>query len=285
MDGGRVWCRRVSGGPGIPLLCVHGGPGFPHDPLVALGEIGGRDVIFYDQLGCGRSDPCSDDRLLTLPRFVDEIVRLREALDLPDLHLIGTSWGGTVAAAYAAGRPQGLTALILSSPLISTARWTEDALHLRSQLPGDVQEELERHERHGFTGCPEYAAAMLVFYKRHVCRLDPWPESLEACFAAASTDIYNKMWGPSEFHPNGTLLDLDISGDLPRIDVPVLFTCGEHDEARPTTVEAFARSVTGARFEVIGGASHMPMLERPATYVGTIRSFLEDVESAAGRGA
>ena len=57
VPGGRVWFRSVGDGHGIPLLCLHGGPGFPHDYLEELEGLGDRRrVLFYDQLGCGRSD-------------------------------------------------------------------------------------------------------------------------------------------------------------------------------------------------------------------------------------
>jgi proline iminopeptidase len=68
VPGGRVWYRSVGEG-GTPLLCLHGGPGFTHyylEPLEALA--GRRRVIFYDQLGCGRSDRPDDASLWTVER-------------------------------------------------------------------------------------------------------------------------------------------------------------------------------------------------------------------------
>jgi pimeloyl-ACP methyl ester carboxylesterase len=56
VPGGRVW-YRIAGTdrPGIPVLCLHGGPGMPHDYLEPLEDLASsRPVIFYDQLGCGR---------------------------------------------------------------------------------------------------------------------------------------------------------------------------------------------------------------------------------------
>lgn len=278
VDGGRVWYTRTGAGSGLPLLCVHGGPGFAHGSIRSLTDLADREVIFYDQLGCGRSDKCDDDSLLTLERFVGEIDRIRDRLYLDELHLFGTSWGSTIAAAYAMGQSDGLTGLVLSSPLISTPRWVEDALALRAELPSNVRDELDRHERGGYTRCPEYVAAMLVYYKRHVCRLDPWPAVLEDAFANSAFEVYEKMWGPSEFHPTGTLLGLDLSPGLPDINATTLFVCGEHDEATPATVEDFARSVKDARFEVVRDASHMPLLEKPETYLGLLRDFLRSVD-------
>src|SRR5712675_381114 len=80
VDGGRVWYRSVGEG-GTPLLCLHGGPGFTHyylEPLEALADR--RQVIFYDQLGCGRSDRPADPALWTVGRFVEELAQVRAAL-------------------------------------------------------------------------------------------------------------------------------------------------------------------------------------------------------------
>jgi len=99
VDGHRVWTRRVgtpSSPDRLPLVLLHGGPGVPSDylePLEALAA-DGREVIRYDQLGCGRSDHPDDPSLLRVERFVAELARVREALGLERIHLYGQSWGG-----------------------------------------------------------------------------------------------------------------------------------------------------------------------------------------------
>ena len=109
VPGGRVWYRSVgpdSGSEGrTPLLCLHGGPGFTHnylEPLEALADQ--RRVVFYDQLGCGRSDRPDDETLWTVERFVEELVQVRAALGLDRLHLFGSSWGGMLAMQYVLDR-------------------------------------------------------------------------------------------------------------------------------------------------------------------------------------
>src|SRR5689334_14974423 len=89
VNGGRVWYRMVGGDNRFartPLLVVHGGPGIPHDyltPLEALADV--RPVIFYDQLGCGRSDHPTDDSLWNVPRSVAELQQVRDALKLKEV--------------------------------------------------------------------------------------------------------------------------------------------------------------------------------------------------------
>lgn len=98
--GYRTWYQVVGElpprGGTAPLLVLHGGPGLPHDYLGGLAELAerGRTVVFYDQLGCGRSDHPDDQTLWVMDTFVEEIEAVREGLGLQDIHLFGHSWGG-----------------------------------------------------------------------------------------------------------------------------------------------------------------------------------------------
>jgi proline-specific peptidase len=119
VPGGRVWYRIIGADrPGVPVLCLHGGPGMPHDYLEPLADLAtSRPVIFYDQLGCGRSDRPADDSLWTTDRFVEELAVVRAALGLGRHHLFGNSWGGWLALQYTLDRGPDLASLILSSSL------------------------------------------------------------------------------------------------------------------------------------------------------------------------
>ena len=126
VPGGRVWYRSVGEG-GTPLLCLHGGPGFTHyylESLEALGER--RRVIFYDQLGCGRSDRPDDPSLWTVERFVEELAQVRAALGLDRLHLFGSSWGGMLAMQYVIDRRPPLQSMVLCGSPASMPRWVRD---------------------------------------------------------------------------------------------------------------------------------------------------------------
>src|SRR5207247_9365395 len=143
-----------------PLLCLHGGPGFTHNYLEPLEDLADRRrVIFYDQLGCGRSDRPGDTSLWTVSRFVEELVIVRDALGLDRLHLFGSSWGGMLAMQYALTRPPGLASLVLSSSPASIPVWAEEANRLRGELPADVQGALDEYEAAGTLDAPEYAEA------------------------------------------------------------------------------------------------------------------------------
>jgi proline-specific peptidase len=278
VQGGRVWYRCVGDG-GTPLLCLHGGPGFTHnylEPLEALADR--RQVIFYDQLGCGRSDRPDDLSLWTVDRFVEELAQVRAALGLTDLHLLGSSWGGMLAMQYVLDRRPALASLTLCGSPASMPRWSADCAELLAPLPAQTREVIASHEERGFTDCPEYQAAILDFYRQHVCRMSPWPEGLERSFAAAGYPVYHTMNGPSEFTVTGTLKDWDITARLGEIAVPTLLVGGRYDECRPAHLEDMHRRIPGSRLEIIENASHLCFAEQPAEFARILNEFLAVAE-------
>ena len=182
VPGGKVWYRAVGdNAEATPLLCLHGGPGFTHYYLEALEALADRRrVIFYDQLGCGRSDRPGDLTLWNVDRFVEELAQVRSALKLDRLHLFGSSWGGMLAMQYALDRRPDLESLILCGSPASMIRWVSDCEALLAEETEQTRRVIREHEAAGFTGCPEYQAAILGFYRKHVCRLDPWPAGWSA---------------------------------------------------------------------------------------------------------
>lgn len=280
VDGGRVWYRAVGEG-GTPLLCLHGGPGFTHyylEPLEALADR--RQVIFYDQLGCGRSDRPADPALWTVARFVEELAQVRAALGLTRLHLFGSSWGGMLAMQYVLDRRPGLDSLILCGSPASMTRWARDCAELLSAQPAEVRRVIREHEDAGFTACPEYQAAILGFYREHVCRLNPWPASLERSFAEAGYDVYHTMNGPSEFTVTGTLKTWDVMDRLGEIGVPALLVGGRHDECTPGHLAEMHARIPGSQLAIIEDASHLCFTEQPAVFTSLVNTFLDRQEAA-----
>jgi proline iminopeptidase len=233
-----------------------------------------RSVIFYDQLGSGKSERPDDTSLWTVERFVEEVGQVRRALGLDTIHLYGLSWGSMLAAAYMLTQPQGVKSLILAGPCMSAPRFEQDALKLKRQLPPDVLEILECHERAWTTDSAEYITVRDEFYKRHVCRVFPFPELYLRSRAGFGHAVYNTMWGPSEFHVTGTLKTFDITSRLHEIKVPTLFTCGRYDECTPEATEWYASLLPGSRVVVLEDSSHIPMLEKPEEYNRLVREFI-----------
>lgn len=283
--GWNVWYSIVGDGeePGkLPLLCLHGGPGAPHDylePLEALAA-GGRRIIFYDQLGCGNSDRPDDPSLWSVGLFLEELGVVRKALALDSVHILGQSWGGMLALEYALTRPSGVAGLVLADSPASMIQWVSEANRLREELPPAVQGTLLEHEAAGTVDSPEYQEAMMVFYRRHLCRLDPWPECINRTFEKMGHEVYSIMNGASEFHVTGKLREWDITKRLPEIEIPALVLGGRYDEATPAITETLHRGLRNSERVIFEESAHMPHVEETKRFLRIVGDFLGRVEGA-----
>ncbi len=280
VTGGRVWYRIVGSGTATPVILLHGGPGAPSyylKPLEALAA--DRPVVFYDQLGGGRSDRPTADSLWRIPRFIEELRQVRAELGLDRIHLLGHSWGAMLAIEYLLTDPPGVESVILASMTPSVEQWLKDTEERLATLPDSTRNVIRRHEEAGTTDSPEYQEAVMQFYRRYLSRRDPWPPIVDSTFAQLGVDVYTTMWGPSEFTATGRLKTWDARGRLDRIRLPALVTVGDHDEMSVESARDMARRLPDARLEVIEGAGHLTMVDRPETYARVIRNFLREAES------
>lgn len=284
--GFKTWFRVVGDHetPGkLPLLALHGGPGACHDYLESLEAMSatGRRVIFYDQLGCGNSSLAEPaPHLWTVPLFVEEVGVVRDFLGLDRVHLLGQSWGGMLAMEYALTQPPGLASLTIASSPASMVQWVEEANRLRTGLPRDVQQMLSKHESAGTTDSHEYEEAVMVYYRAHLCRLDPWPESLVRTFAKLqqNPEVYFTMNGPSEFHVVGTLKDWDVVDRLGEIHVPTLVTSGRYDEATPAIAKVVHEGIAGSEWVIFEESAHCAHVEEAQKFNALLDNFLSRVE-------
>jgi proline-specific peptidase len=279
VEGGRVWYQIVGSGNATPLLLLHGGPGAPSHYLKPLERVAvDRPVIFYDQLGAGRSDRPTDSSLWRVERFIEELAQVRATLGLDEVHILGHSWGTMLATDYMLTDPAGVKSITFASPALNVERWTKDARELLKALPEDMQTAIDRHESAGTTDAAEYQEAVMEYYKLYLSRSDPWSPDLLAAFAGLNTEIYGHMWGPSEFTATGTLKDYNREAELPQLNLPVLFTTGRYDEATPESVEHFQSLVPGSEIQIFENSAHMTMLDEPDAYADAIRDFLNRVD-------
>lgn len=184
-----------------PLICLHGGPGGIHSylsPLLDLNSAYDIPVVLYDQAGNGRSTHLQgiDASVLTESLFLAELDNLIARLGIEEYDLLGHSWGGMLAMRAAVRRPKGLRRLAVLSAPTDIHLWVESQSMLRAQLPQKVQDVLAHHEKEGTTTSKEYQEATTVFYRRHLCRIDPYPPDLQAFVQAIEEDptVYFIMW-------------------------------------------------------------------------------------------
>jgi proline iminopeptidase/L-proline amide hydrolase len=287
VPGGRVYVR-VNGalnGPRPPLVLLHGGPGGTHTSLLdALALADERAVILYDQLDSGRSDHPNDRRNWTVGRFTDEVDAVRRALGVRRWHVLGHSWGGTLALEYGARRPPELAGLVRASPLISTRSWIADANALRAQLPPDIQATLRQCDPPApiTARCEEATQAFYAAFNRRYPASDGMRDyGQRRDGKGPNNQLYQAMWGSSEFVATGTLKDYDGEPLLARLNGPhTLFIDGQYDEARPVTLAQFAARVPDAEFAVIPDAAHGFLSDRPEEALGILRPWLRRQDAA-----
>jgi proline-specific peptidase len=283
--GYRIWYRIVYSQKKsfkLPLLCLHGGPGFTWDsfePLEAITATG-RDIIFYDQLGCGNSDDPHNPSMYTVSLYVDEVGVVRHALGLDHVHILGHSWGGMLAMEYALTQPPGLASLILTDTGASTPQWVAEMRRLVSELPIEVQQTIQKHESSGTTDSSEYQEACMIYSRRHGSyRLDPRPACLNRIADKPGEEVFRTMWGPSEWCATGLLKDWDITKRLYEIHVPALVIGGRFDEATPTVTETVYRGIPGSEWVIFENSGHFPYLEETESYLRLLSQFLDRVEA------
>lgn len=279
VKGGKVWYKIVGEGVKTPILLLHGGPGIPSfylNPLSALGK--DRPVIFIDQLGCGRSDKITDTTLMTVENFVDQIKQIKDSLGLKNYYLYGQSWGTMLGTDFYLKYPEGIKAIIFSSPAISIPMWLQDADTLIATLPDSIQNSIRTNELNKTYESPDYQNAIKVYYQHFLARKLPWSSDIDSAFLLMGANVYNFMGGPSEFTMTGTLKNYDRTNRLSEIIVPTLFITGEFDEARPSTVKYYQSLVPGAQFELVENAGHLTMQDDPDKNLKIITDFINSIE-------
>ncbi len=282
VSGGTIW-YKIAGerNEKTPIVILHGGPGIPHNYLTPLAELK-RSVIFYDQLGCGRSTLSADQEITwTTQKFVDDLDAVIDHLGLEQFYLLGHSWGGACAIEYALKFPAKVKGLILASPLVSTSLWVEDSKRLMQKLPEETLFNIIENEKCKTFDNKQYQAACHLFYQNFLCRMEVWPQELMDSLNQLNTSIYHSMWGPSEFTVTGSLAAYSRVSDLCKIYTATLITCGRYDEATPESMQKIARQIPGfVRLKIFEKSSHMAHLEEKPAFLNTVEGFLAEIDRA-----
>ena len=283
-----VWTKRFGNNPKIKVLLLNGGPGATHEYFECMENFlpkEGIEFIYYDQLGCGNSDNPKDTAMWSLPRYVEEVEQVRQALklDKTNFYLLGHSWGGILAAEYAFKYQQNLKGLIISNMMMSIpayGKYADDVL--AKQMKPAVLAEIRQIEAKKDFENPRYMELLLPnFYVEHICRipLAQWPEPINRSFSKMNRSLYVTMQGPSEFGVSGKLLKWDRVADLPKLTVPVLAIGGKYDTMDPEHMRMVAAKVQHGTALICPNGSHMSLYDDQQTYFTGLVKFLKDVDA------
>jgi len=279
VQGIRLYYKVLGEAKKGTVLCLHGGPGATHDYMLSLADLAefGYRVVFFDEFGCGKSELPKNVASLTIEYGVEEVEGIRQELNLGKVHLIGSSYGGLLAIAYALKYQRNLKSMVTIGGLHSVPLTTAEMARMKSQLPPDVVTTLEKYEALGEYENPEYLKAVEVFYKKHLCRLEPWPKELVHSLEHISKPVYHTMNGPNEFTIVGNIRYWDVTDQLHKIRVPTLVTGGSYDEVSPKVARAIHRGIKRSKLVIFPNSSHLPMWEERGKFISIVRKFLDEL--------
>ena len=284
----RVWTKRIGNNPRIKVLLLHGGPGMTHEYLEAFDSYfpgSGIQYYYYDQLGSFYSDQPTDDALWTVPRFVDEVEQVRQALGLDrnDFYLYGHSWGGILALEYALEYQQHLKGLIISNMMASIPAYNDYARKvLMPQMDQKILAQILALEKESKTDDPRYMQLLMPnFYTQHILRMpaDQWPDPVIRAMNHVNEHVYVLMQGPSEMGASGRLAGWDRSKDLPRISAPTLTIGARYGTMDPEYMKWMAGQVQHGRYLYCPEGSHLDMYDDQKTYMDGVIQFIKDVDA------
>jgi proline iminopeptidase len=283
-----VWTKRVGNNPRIKVLLLHGGPAATHEYFEAFDSYfpgAGIEYYYYDQLGSAYSDQPKDADLWEIPRFVEEVEQVRQALGLTrdNFYLLGHSWGGILATEYALKYQQHLKGLIISNMMASIPAYNAYAENvLMPAMDQQVLAEVKRIEAAKDYQNPRYMELLVpAHYEKHILRkpFAEWPEPVQRSFKHLNADIYVPLQGPSELGASGKLVNWDRTADLRSIAVPTLVVGAKHDTMDPAHMEMMAKALPKGRYLFCPNGSHLAMYDDQKVYFDGLVQFIKDVDA------
>ena len=265
--GVELFVRRI--GEGTPAVILHGGPGAHHDYLLpgfdALAD--GRELVYYDQRGGGRS-PVARDVPVGWREQVADLEALRAHWGLGRLTLVGYSWGGLLALLYALEHPGrvGRLALVSPAPTWRAARERFEAAFARRNLDPAFQEERRLLRESGLRERDPAA------FQRRIFELSVAPYFFDPSRARELTPF--RITGRTQQEVWQSLGDYDLRPRLPGLrGVPALVVHGEQD---PIPIEAarVTAELVGAGFHSVPRCGHVPYVEAFEEFQGVVGGFL-----------
>ena len=287
VDANGVMIYYEEFGNGKPLMIVHGGPGATHDYFLPylLPLAKNNRLIFIDERGSGKSEKLEDSSKYTVENMVEDVEAVREALGLGKMSLLGHSYGGVLAQAYALKYQENLTHLILCSTFPSTSQMNEVFVKIKEKMSPELRERINKMEEEGLFdhGLPyeqhrytnDYMiAAWGEGYFPYIYQKHPDPDYDPTSGGLAWT-LYREMWGShGEYVIDGNLKSVEYVDQLHTIKVPTLINCGDHDECDPSLSKEMHEKIPGSKLVIFPQSGHMTFVDQPDMFIKTVDDFL-----------
>ena len=288
VDAHGVMIYYMMVGRGAPLFIVHGGPGASHDYFLPylLPLARHNQLVFIDERGSGRSQQLSDPSGYTVDNMVEDVEDVRTALNLGKITLLGHSYGGVLAQAYALKYQNHLTHLILCSTFPSTKQMNEVFVRMKEKMSPELRGKIDAMEKQGLFGhgLPyqqnRYTDAYMIAawgegYFPYIYQNHPDPNYDPIAQGNTAWTLYREMWGSDgEFVIDGNLKSVEYVDRLPSIHIPTLIIVGDHDECDPSLSKEMHDKIVGSRLVILPKSGHMTFVDQPDLFIGSVDSFL-----------
>jgi proline iminopeptidase len=288
VDANGVMIYYEEFGSGEPLMIVHGGPGASHDYFLPhlLPLARHYRLIFIDERGSGKSERLEDVKQYTVENMVEDVEAVRTALGLGKINLLGHSYGGVLAEAYALKYQENLSHLILCSTFSSTSMMNEVFVKMKENMTPELRERINKMESEGLYGhglpyeqnryTDEYKiAAWGEGYFPYLYRKNPDPD-YDPASDKFSWALYREMWGSDgEFIIDGNLKSVEYTDKLHTIKVPTLITCGDNDECAPSLSKLMHEKIQGSELVIFPQSGHLTFVDQPGMFMKSIEDFLK----------
>jgi proline iminopeptidase len=260
----------------LPVIAVNGGPGLSHAYMVQNDlwqrVAAHRRVVLYDQRGTGGSKHVQPNASQTMDAQVADLDAIRAALALDHVAILGDSYGGMIAMAYAAAHPEHVSRLVLSDSGAPSWKTLE---HVLPQVFPDLEEQGAAEEKALAAKDPEAAAqAGLVNHMRMIF------------YSPQKRDAYIARMGDLGFVPavanavQQATADLDLTPKLADFRCPTLVITGRYDmNVAPLTAWRIAHAIPGAQIVFFEKSGHLPAYEEPDKYLKVLEAFLSTKKS------
>jgi proline iminopeptidase len=287
VDANGVMIYYEEFGNGEPLMIVHGGPGASHDYFLPylLPLARHNRLIFIDERGSGKSGVLDDATQYTVENMAEDVEAVREALGLGKINLLGHSYGGVLAQAYALKYQENLSHLILCSTFSSTKQMNDVFVKIKENMSPELRDRINKMEKEGLYGhglpyeqnryTTEYmTAAWGEGYFPYIYQRNPDP-SYDPVSQGFAWTLYREMWGSDgEYVIDGNLKSVEYVDRLHTIKVPTLINCGDHDECAPSLSEEMHEKIPGSKLVIFPQSGHMTFVDQPDLFIKTINDFL-----------
>jgi proline iminopeptidase len=257
---------------GVPVIAINGGPGLSHAYMMQNDlwqrVAANRLVVLYDQRGTGASKHLQPNAPQTMDAQIADLEAVRNGLHLDKVALVGDSYGGLLALAYAVAYPQHVSRLVLSDTLAS---W-KSIVHLFPEVFPDIEQKAEADDKR-LAADPEAAAQQGL--RNHFTMI---------FYSPAKRERYMAHMGDIGFVPavgdavSKATEELDLTAKLPSLKMPTLVLNGRYDmNVAPLTAWRVAKAIPGAKIVFFEESGHLPSYEEPEKYLRVLNDFLNSL--------